>query len=99
MAYKRIYFALSGTEVKIGIATDPITRINSMRTARPDIKLLVDISGSEKTEAHLHHRFSQFSIGGEWFRFTEQIQSFVEKELPVFVKETLQWHQLFGEPG
>jgi hypothetical protein len=43
---------------------------------------LADITGSRKTEAHLHHRFSQFHIAGEWFCFGKRLQDFLEDELP-----------------
>jgi hypothetical protein len=87
----RVYFALSPSakEVKIGVSSNPPGRIKEMQVARPDIELLADIPGSKKTEAHLHHRFSQFRIAGEWFRFGDPIQNFLEDELPIFVKEAL----------
>ena len=76
---QRVYFALSGTEVKIGISSNPRHRIGGMRSARPDIKLLADIPGDEKTEAYLHQRFEAFRIAGEWFHFTKEIADFVKK--------------------
>jgi hypothetical protein len=75
--------------VKIGVSANPSGRIKGMQTTRPDIKLLADIPGGRKTEAHLHERFHEFHIAGEWFRFGMEIQDFLEKELPVFVKEEL----------
>ena len=56
---QRVYFALSGKEVKIGVAQDPFHRVAAMRTARPDVKLFGDVPGGREVETDLHHRFSQ----------------------------------------
>jgi hypothetical protein len=77
MVRERVYFALSGTEVKIGISNNPRNRIRGMRTVRPDIKLLADIPGDQETEAYLHQRFREFRITGEWFHYTKEIEDFV----------------------
>src|SRR6516162_8248402 len=76
---QRVYFALSGGEVKIGVATDPLRRIKAMQAARPDIKLLVDIPGGRKTERELHQRFREFHIAGKWFHYANEIAAFVNK--------------------
>ena len=39
---QRVYFAVSGKQVKIGVAVDPAKRVAVMRTVRPDIRLLGD---------------------------------------------------------
>jgi hypothetical protein len=83
----RVYFALSGTEVKIGVSANPLGRIKAMQTTRPDIKLLADIPGDHKTEADLHLRFQEFRIAGEWFRFTKEIEDFLKKALSIAESE------------
>jgi hypothetical protein len=78
---KRVYFARSGRQVKIGIATNPRSRVQAMQTARPGIKLLGDISGGRRLEEQLHRRFSEFRITGEWFRLTEEIEQIIKELL------------------
>jgi hypothetical protein len=74
LSEQRIYFALSGDEIKIGVTRDPTQRVAAMRTARPDIKLFGDIPGDRYAEAALHRRFSQERISGEWFHFSSEIE-------------------------
>jgi hypothetical protein len=76
----RVYFALSGAEVKIGVSINPLDRISTMRSARPDIRLLGDMEGGVELEAQLHRRFQAFRIVGEWFHFTKELANFVKKE-------------------
>jgi excisionase family DNA binding protein len=71
---QRVYFAVSGREVKIGLAKDPNGRVADMRIARAGIRLFGAIRGNRKLEKDLHERFSQERISGEWFRFTPKIQ-------------------------
>jgi hypothetical protein len=82
-ARTRVYFALSGEEVKIGVAINPIDRIQAMRTVRPDIRLLGDMPGGPEREAQLHKHFEAFHIAGEWFRFTKELADFVKTERSV----------------
>jgi hypothetical protein len=79
VALLRVYFALAGGEVKIGVATNPLARIKGMQTARPGITLLVDIPGGRELERQLHHRFRKFRVAGEWFEYANEIQDFVNK--------------------
>lgn len=59
-------------EVKIGVAVNPQSRLQSMKTARPNLLLLFVLSFESASlarqhEKKLHERFKLFSIGGEWF--------------------------------
>jgi len=49
---QRVYFALSGQEVKIDLAKDPNRRVAGMRSARPDIKLFGHIPGARGLERY-----------------------------------------------
>jgi hypothetical protein len=61
--------------VKIGVAEDPKSRVESFRIARPDIKLLGHIPGGREVESHLHQRFSHARIErSEWFEMTPEIE-------------------------
>jgi hypothetical protein len=77
---QRVYFAIHGQEVKIGVAANPPSRIKKMRTDRPDIRLLFDIPGGRELERQLHQRFRRFRIAGEWFHCAYEIQGFVNVE-------------------
>ena len=76
---QRVHFAISGREVKIGLALDPARRVDAMRIARPDVKLLGDIAGGCEIESQLHHRFAKNRIGGEWFRFTIDLEDEIDE--------------------
>jgi hypothetical protein len=71
---QRVYFALSGREVKIGLAKNPPQRIAEMRVARPDIRLLGDIPGDREAERKFQNYFPKERIGGEWFRLTRKVE-------------------------
>jgi hypothetical protein len=75
---QRVYFALSGREVKIGLAKNPPQRVAEMRVARPDIRLLGDIPGDRETERGLHQCFSEDQIAGEWFWFTTKVKAAIK---------------------
>jgi hypothetical protein len=78
---KRVYFAQSGNQLKIGAAYDPPKRITFLRVARPGIKLLGHIPGGHAVEKQLHRRFSSEHIRGEWFRFTPDLKRSVSEIL------------------
>lgn len=60
--------------VKIGrTCNDPNKRIASLKTGCPDIELVKTFPGVGKFEAHLHKKFSEFCVGGEWFSVTPEI--------------------------
>jgi hypothetical protein len=78
-----VYFALSAEKVKIGITTNLGQRISLLRIAHPDIKLLGHIPGGRRIEKQLHSRFSKDCLGGEWFRFTPELQRTIERLLSI----------------
>ena len=80
---QRVYFALAGSEVKIGITTNLGQRISLLRIAHPDIKLLGHIPGGRKIERQLLSRFSEDCIGSEWFRFTPELQHTTQQLLSI----------------
>jgi hypothetical protein len=81
LSKKVVYLVLSPSarQMKSGVSTNPPCRIKEMQTARPDIELLVTIPGGHKLERQLHQRFRKFHIAGEWFRYANEIQSFVNE--------------------
>jgi hypothetical protein len=96
---QRVYFALAGSEVKIGITTDLGQRISLLRIAHPDIKLLGHIPGGRKIEKQLHNRFSEDCIGGEWFRFIPELQRTIEQLSSIMTQfpPLVEWARLAKE--
>jgi Meiotically Up-regulated Gene 113 (MUG113) protein len=76
---RRVYFAVSGREVKIGLTKDPTRRFSAMRTVRPDIKLFGHILGDRQTERKLQQRFGANCIAGEWFHLTTELESVINE--------------------
>jgi hypothetical protein len=76
---QQVYFGFcpSVQQVKIGVSVNPPGRIKEMRVARPDIELLLSISGGRELERQLHQRFREYHIAGEWFHYASEIQEFV----------------------
>jgi hypothetical protein len=66
-----IYLIQSGEDgpVKIGITNaDPMRRVAQLQTGNPiPLRLRASISGDASVERHLHSRFGQFRLNGEWF--------------------------------
>ncbi len=73
IANRKVYIMKDGEELKIGHSSKPLNRLETFRTARPNIKLLFEISGTVELEKKAHKKFDMFSNGGEWFRYSEDI--------------------------
>ena len=88
-----VYFAKRHQFVKIGYATNVQSRLKSIAAgsgiitgmvAGP-VKLIASIPGGKSKESKLHQRFRHIRIGGEWFLYNYEMQSFIAK-LPEPVK-------------
>jgi len=80
----KIYFIQSGENgpVKIGQSEDPIARLEQLQTGNPEeLKLLWVYEGDEYTEHEIHEMFKKDRVRGEWFKFTDELKTFVLKEL------------------
>lgn len=78
---KSVYLASSNGAYKIGISTHPEKRIAALRCGYPGIKLIFEsnkISNAYYIENLLHRHYSLYSIGGEWFVFTN-IENVIKK--------------------
>lgn len=67
---KGVYIAKSGKSIKIGIASDPETRIDQLKVGNPDIYLVEFFEygdKSQKIESLAHAKFKEHRIHGEWF--------------------------------
>lgn len=73
-----IYFIqASGTHlIKIGVAKDPEKRRQVLQTGHPHQLLIMrTMPGGRASERWLHHRYRDFRVQGEWFRFVEEMKS------------------------
>lgn len=68
-----VYFAQLENKVKIGRSFNPPVRTRGLKA-----KLIGILPGGEK-ESSLHRKFKEFSVGGEWFRFSTSIKEYIEE--------------------
>lgn len=74
-----VYFARGGEFVKIGYATNPQKRIYDLQTTCPfALDLIFSMPGTFQTEVGLHRRFKAHATSGEWFRWCDEIEQFIE---------------------
>ena len=75
----RLYFLAGAGLVKIGISTNPTSRIRSIRNSSPvPLELLALVEGCSAMEGILHCRFSALRQHGEWFTDDGQIRAYIE---------------------
>lgn len=71
---KYLYFIKCGDAVKIGMSSDPESRMQTLATGAPGkLFLLAKIPNSGGLEAECHKKLSHIHITGEWFRYTDEI--------------------------
>lgn len=77
-----VYFIEEGPggPIKIGFTSRlALTRLKELQTGNSrELKLLVDVSGSEDDEDSLHKRFAFAKIRGELFRRTPSLLELIE---------------------
>lgn len=85
---KCVYVMESDGLFKIGVAANAGSRLLSLRTGNPKIKLVYEsekISNAYKVENILHRSLEQWKVDGEWFSFPrereliEEVQSVIKK--------------------
>lgn len=75
-----VYFlqAGEGGPIKIGVATNPMTRARELQTGNHEqLTLLAWSPGDQANEHALHQRFAHIRLRGEWFRADQQLLSFI----------------------
>jgi len=87
-----IYVITQGDEsdfkAKIGISSDPESRLKTLQTGSPkDLKLSFSfpVPDDKELEGYLHERFEDRRLNGEWFDFTDVKKSPFE--------EILDWYE------
>jgi len=68
-----VYIAVSGDKLKVGLSINPESRIEQLRTGAPDIELIEKYPGNKEIEKDTHKKFKEYSVGGEWFLYSEDL--------------------------
>jgi len=58
---------VDGSWCKIGKSKSPKLRLKSMKTARPNLKLIC--FGRKVSEDHMRKKYRKYNVGGEWYKF------------------------------
>jgi hypothetical protein len=77
-----IYFIADrdSSRVKIGISNDPEKRLASLQTANGGkLEILFVVQGDAKLEQSYQNQFKHLRLSGEWFKFTHEIESFINE--------------------
>ena len=69
---KRVYLAVSADRFKVGVSELPTWRVESLKTGAPDLVLDCSAPGGTEKESEIHAKLAAFSVGGEWFRRTDE---------------------------
>lgn len=67
---KYVYLISKGNgHFKIGITSNPKSRLSQIRTVEPNVEILHNFFADDAigAEAALHHAFKEKNVGGEWF--------------------------------
>lgn len=75
-----LYFILHGGFVKIGKAIRPQKRMRGFQTGAPEkLKILAIIPKMGEIERLCHKKFKHLHVRGEWFKYTDEIDTFIEE--------------------
>lgn len=69
----RIYLAVTKQKIKIGVSSDPKGRVKQLQTSDPDIEYVDSWPGDRTLESRVLEKFSDHSVGGEWFTRSEEL--------------------------
>jgi len=72
-----VYFAQSGTAIKIAFSPNPWARINDMKSYAPDVRLLAVQRGTMAEVRELHNKFREYRRDREWFSGCDGIMNHI----------------------
>lgn len=79
-----VVIAAESGRMKVGTADHPRKRLKQLQTGCPEPLLLFAVMpGGRRSEADLHRRLSPYRIRGEWFTFSDESRSVVERVVRV----------------
>jgi len=74
-----IYFIRCLDAVKIGYSKNPKLRLQALQTANPNkLELLYSFPAFKKWEESIHEDLSNLRINGEWFKYTEEVDTYIK---------------------
>jgi len=74
-----VYFIGGAGKIKIGVAQDPQSRLDTLQTGSPvPLKILAVCDGGYEREGELHKRFADTRLYGEWFDASSELLDFIE---------------------
>ncbi len=83
---KMVYFISDHHEetVKIGISNNIRMRLRYLQMSSPvALKVVANVVGGGEVEAGIHETFRHLRLHGEWFRFGEEIRSWITENAEV----------------
>lgn len=76
----KVYLAAVEDSIKIGVSTDPATRMEELqRKTGKEFQVLGLMHGGFGAEKHLHHKFRDHRIYGEYFSRAPEIMAFISR--------------------
>jgi hypothetical protein len=77
-----VYYVRDGAQIKVGVSNNPGARLNELRTARPNARLIAIENGDRALERRRHQEFGRTDFrnnrrGAEWFDSTPLIEQFL----------------------
>lgn len=77
-----VYFIDAGIAIKIGVATNPSSRLASLQTGNHvALNMIGFIPGGEALERAIQWRLCRYCVQGEWFRAAKPVRHFIELAL------------------
>ena len=74
-----VYFIEGANKIKIGIAEDPETRLETLQASSPvQLRILATCNGGIKREKELHKQFAHLRLHGEWFEGAAELTSYIK---------------------
>lgn len=83
-----VYFIQCGKRVKIGVATDVLSRLMSLQIGSPEplrLRAVIENAGM-KQERELHAKFDAQRLRGEWFTLDGDLAAFIAT-LPAYERD------------
>jgi hypothetical protein len=77
-----VYFieAVGLSRIKIGYSDDPEKRLRQLATGSPiSLRIFARMPGNQVMEREIHARFAHLKVDNEWFHFTDDIRTYIEK--------------------
>lgn len=79
---KYLYFIKCGDAVKIGVSSDPESRMKILATGSPgELKLLAIIPNMGNLESSCHRRLSHLHLCGEWYLYNYETETMIKELL------------------